>query len=790
MKNKLENRTETVYNITMADKTQDNQETNDHAAPLPGHVDREIPLDTKLLSEAVIELNISRKNVSIYPPGHIQITKSIDRAFELLQRLFEIRLEMTLGVAKDTLLVGQDYLDRQNPVYRDFALSLNQQEVASVTFIRGLDKEELVRFHRILTTKPDDIRGSGGIDKVMAASSIPHIRIQAMDYSRFHLTEEQEIFRPQQVGAGGGRSGEGRGGVSRMGVTRAGDKSGSGVWQDFVSNLVSGTIASPDQGGLSLADATHIDPAELARLLNERKLDPGAALVSYDRIISNHVRGAAEKKSLTEEQSSTLANMNTLLKDLHPDLRKQFLSVAFRHAETGHGAEEIVGGLAENLVIEMLEQASSEGREISPTLTGLINNLTRVQDSVQITPQFVRDARKAEGLLMPDILPEHMRNLFDREEYEKYVSTDYSEMLKRLSETSATVHDRIPVDEYEKTLEDDHLDFQIGRALLAFLEEEIEEEDYREFARKLVTIAPELFKTGNFALLLDMLDTLRRHARDKPVEGIRACADESIKIFSDPAFRTQAVVSFDGWARTKGKEAASLLLALGPEIIPELLDIYAIDTGPGGRRIVFNLLCNFGQATVKEAMKRLRDPRAYYVRNLVMLIRWTGNSTSVPTLKLLLNHQDQKVRMEVLTALLKFKDASGLPLLRTAIRSHDPDLSSQAISLAGQYRIAEVLDDILAMMKKVILFEDDYTINEEIIKALGDIGDPRVIPELEKIARATLRLYPARFAKLKISLFESLGRYPRESISGLLKIGEKTGVEKIRKACRKLMENR
>ena len=73
----------------------------------PQPAEREVPIDTGLLSDAVIELNISRKNVSIYPPGHIQITMSLDRAYEVLIKLFEIRQEMTLGVAKDTLFVGQ-----------------------------------------------------------------------------------------------------------------------------------------------------------------------------------------------------------------------------------------------------------------------------------------------------------------------------------------------------------------------------------------------------------------------------------------------------------------------------------------------------------------------------------------------------------------------------------------------------------------------------------------------------------------------------------------------------------
>src|SRR5208283_3123947 len=151
--------------------------------------------------------------------------KSIDRAYEILHKLFEIRAEMTLGVAKDTLLVGQDYLDQKNPVYRDFALSLNQQAIAAVTFIKGLDKEELTKFHGIISTRPENITAEGGISKVMEESGISHIRIESIDYRSFHVTEEQEIFK--SPGKGGPGTGEPT------------DKSRAGhsLWQDFVAHL-------------------------------------------------------------------------------------------------------------------------------------------------------------------------------------------------------------------------------------------------------------------------------------------------------------------------------------------------------------------------------------------------------------------------------------------------------------------------------------------------------------------------------------------------------------------------
>ena len=45
---------------------------------MPGEHEK-IPLDARLLSDAIIELNISRRNVSIYPRGHPSVEKSMKK---------------------------------------------------------------------------------------------------------------------------------------------------------------------------------------------------------------------------------------------------------------------------------------------------------------------------------------------------------------------------------------------------------------------------------------------------------------------------------------------------------------------------------------------------------------------------------------------------------------------------------------------------------------------------------------------------------------------------------------
>jgi HEAT repeat protein len=631
----------------------------------------------------------------------------------------------------------------------------------------------------------------------------------AIDYGSFHLTEEKEIFKAQP------KPGD-----------KAGDKPGAGVWQDFVSLLSSGSLATSGEG-VSLKDSSQIDPAELAKLLNERKLDSGAAVQTYDRIISSYVRSSAEKKQLTQEQSQTINNLNNLLKDLHPDIRKQFLSTAFKNVSenaASPGSEEVLGGLGDDMIIDMLRQASSEGREISPTLTGLLGKLASVRDKPGSAPAGGGSgkgtaasgsgaAAKGFGSVVgaafgtgtgssaqgkagagPEILPEHMAKLFDREKYEGYVEKEYDDILKSVSERAetmaATAKDRFPVEEYMKELEDQHLDFQIGRAVLAFMEENIDEEDYREFSRKLVAIVPDMLVSGHFPLLLDTLQTLRWHLSDKKSEGIRACAAEALKVFWEPAFIERSLQAFDTWSRTRGKDSQAFMLALGPILVPGLLEIYSYDTAPGGRRVLFDLLCTFGKDTVAEAVKRLGDPRGYYVRNLLMLIRRAGTPAVTAEVKPLLKHADPKVRLDALAVLLRFKDPAAVGILRQEINSKDPDVSSAAVLLAGQFRVTDVVEDILPPIKRTILFETDYGVNEEIIRVLGEIGDARAIHDLEKLAKAGWSLYRKSHSSMKITLFESLGRYPKESIAELIRIGERSDDDKIRMLCRKLGERK
>jgi len=765
---------------------------------LPGEGDTLV--DINRLSEAVIELNIARKNVSMYPPGHVQVEKSVARAYAILNELVSVWSRITIGVAKDTLLVGEEQLDSTNPVFTDFAVALNRREIAAVTFVPGLKQQEVAKFEQILSTAPEKIIAHGGIEKVFSKAKMANIIIQALDYSGFHLTEEEEITLSE----------------SRE------ESSDASMWQDFVSQLVSDTL-DPSGEGLSPEDSLHIPPAELAKFLNESKVDPETAAQSYESIVAQYIRRVTERKQLPEEQSATLAGLINVIQNLKPDLRKQFLSAAFQCLASDNLssiAEDLLQGFPDDMVIEMIRQANEEGREIPRALLNVVQRMSFTQEEDEYDDEaegVTEDGRPLEESPRPDASQEEMEKLFEVKTDKGKGDSEYDATLEALAKPVGPEEMRLaeafPIEEYMETLADGHIALQLGQALLAFMEADIDDEHYKALLEKLLVLLPDLLEHGAFSFLLEISDTLRRHGEEKspddldtlaerPVpaerakrhnqkgDGVRKMALDALRTFNDPDFVSKAVSAFDTWADEKGQEAADFLMALGPSSLPQVIDLYGEEESPRRSKVLFRLLVNFGEAAATEAQERLDDTRGHFVRNLLVLIEHVGTHEAVDHVRPLVKHDDREVRMEALAILLKHKDPGSVPLLREALLSKDKDISSRAVSLAGQYGGDDVAEDLASMVKTRPFLRSGYGLNEKIIHALGEIGNHHAVPVLEKLARSKWMLYPNTLLRMKVVLFESLERYPKGSLERLLGIGEKLDNPRIRRACMRIADSR
>jgi hypothetical protein len=727
-------------------------------------------LDKKLLADVIYELNICRKNFLIYPVGHVQTKQSIEKCHTLIHSLLELAPKITIGAAKEKLFVGNVLIEDKAHSVKDLALAFKEHEFARITFYQKISDDDLACFFRLMAKDPEEVEGLGGFDKALAANGTDTIKIKFIDYSKFHHTEEKEINRTEK---------------QKLQTEE------SSIWTEYISNLLTGSLSTSGQG-IPVKRTKGIHPSQLAIFLNENKIDPGVALETYRTTLSRRLQEADPTVTASSANANNFCEFDLLLQELNPTLKKQFLSTTYNQlnlAGEDEATENVLTDFSEQVVVDMLRQANEDGEEISPSLMNLVYKITSAHDGMD-HQEGEKDSNEIPNPidLLSDTAP--LQNIFARENFEEYVTTDYENTLSQLSgeiDTQiAEANESFPLEEYYKELEPSHLDAQITRIILAFMNNDIEPAEYENYSVKVVEIAYDLLGTGGFATLLKIFNALFQHYKFKSNPEIQSLAKKTLKKFREARFTSMAVVSFEKWAQFNDTAAYAFLKSMGSIIVPEMVVLYGKRERPEIQSLVLDLLKRFPEATGREAKKRFYDPRPSFVINMLTLIRKVGTEKDTPYIAKLLEHHDIDVRITALEALIEFGDPDGPDLIRSFLRSRSTDETSKVIQLIGTYKVADLVPDLTSKLSRWALFKSQCSRNEKIITALGKIGDSKAIPILEKLAKRRWVFWKKNLNRMKLALFESLHGYELSHISSLLKIGQMSQDNRIRQLCQKI----
>ena len=725
-------------------------------------------LDSGLLSRVISELNIARKNFVIYPLGHIQIAISTDKAYGLLATLMDSRAGLIIGIGKDRIFTDNNQLDFMNPVHREFSLALHSLNIAAVSFVNGLTKEEVFDFLKILARGIEDREGRSDIVMAMNEAGIEHIRIETIDYDLFHLTEETEIVHSESL--------------KKLKPID--------IWHEFIGNIFS----EPSLDKTRRDHLVRMKPSEFAAEINDRKIDPAIALQNYKKIFT--------ETSLQTTQHQLDMRLDTLLKNLQSEFRQQFLSITFD--AVSKGSDEFTEYFSNEIVIEMLLHANSQNKQLSPSLIILLEKLSHTQGSMPLNSGQM-------GIVNFDadssVAKEHLQKLLECESYEKYVDENYSTLLQRLSNASfqsgqpdrmlppktvesgahpPLITGRPTVSESNLDVFDaDFLDLRITHMSLALVDQDLAIADYAGFAEKLAMSVGHLIDIKAYDVVLLMIQTFQRHAQEKSA-AFRLVAEECFQKLTVSDIKTRLLQVLQDGSNDHAAVASDILAAFGKSAIPGIMDLYIADASPIGSRAAFELLKSLGMDSLEEAYLRLYDSRIEVLRKMLAFIRKIGSSDSITHIRPFVSHDDPIVRLDVLTALLHFQDPDAAAFLCRSLQSSDNRECLGAIQLSGYYRVGDVTKDLSGMLIKSPWRKVDYQKNVTIIKSLGKIGDPCVLPLLEKLSEKSLAIYPDDLRKMKIAVFESLSGYPRENLSQILIIGEQSDDYRIREICKAL----
>lgn len=696
-------------------------------------------LDPKLAANFLVQLNIARRNVAAYPREHPLIAASTGQAALLLERLLAGRSAFTLGVAKDVLLVGDHSLEKSHPVFRDLAKVLFDHGIAAVTFASGLEGRELQGFSELLNAGREAIRDRGGIEAAATAAGFRHLRISAVRYDLFRVSEGES-----PAGADAPRSAAAAG----------------GIWEHFVRGLLAGTL---DPAGTLAGAPEQFDPEVLAAIVNERQAGTGGAGgKSYDGAIVSFLR-QLDREQLTERYGSeTLDKLAALVGRLTPELRRQFLRSSFAAlADRGEVAEEVLARLPEEAILEALEEVNSRGATVPPAIAGLLQKLARHPLPPGRAVAAAPDAAEAG-------LTEKLRILFREEQGGEFVPERYQAALQTL-----IALDRIAVIEGEEagqlksTLLGHSVETQVANIIPELLPLARQPDQAAVLKRNLLDLCDYFLEMGDFAALTRIHErwSVAGEGEAGPRREMFAKIEEK---YAGPEF-TEAVL--DGlalWGKPRYEEIKALIRQVGAPFTAPLLERLAVESSLTLRRYHVDCLEQLGEAARPAVLARLGDGRWYFVRNLVVILRRLDDPAILRHLRRFMEHPHPRVRQEVLRTFLHFDDPEADRLLLRDLAGSDRELQLGAVQLAEFSRSPEVFARLLETLAHGGIADFEFELKRAVVRTLAAIGNSEALPALAALLHGKSLLHPLQHGRLKGEIIGTLGGYPAAAAAPLL----------------------
>jgi HEAT repeat protein len=161
-----------------------------------------------------------------------------------------------------------------------------------------------------------------------------------------------------------------------------------------------------------------------------------------------------------------------------------------------------------------------------------------------------------------------------------------------------------------------------------------------------------------------------------------------------------------------------------------------------------------------------------------------NDRTAIAEVRKLAQHRDLRVRLEAIKTLLTSDSSLPITLLNNAINDPDPKLAETAITLVGNYGIKEGVGPLVAILSRTDVFGTKKQLRIRAIKALGELGVPTALRQMDKFFKDSFLPWPA--VEEKRAAFESLAAYPAEISAPLIERGLNSRDPLVRAICRKL----
>jgi hypothetical protein len=238
----------------------------------------------KALTDTLIELSVAVQRRAMYPGGHPTLEAAERRLLGRLGPVLEEHKILTVGVARDQLVVDGTTTDAKHTLLRALAERLHGHRIAAFKVADGVTGTQLAEFLARLAREP----AGGGHEPLAgpgeATPAWTHLQVFRQSYERLELADGDGIEKAAPIGA---------------------------LWIELAR------VALQDDGSGNVGNVhAETDPSEIASAINARAQDP-----QYEQVVSGYLVEIASqiKNADAAELAALRSRVSQLVMGLTPD---------------------------------------------------------------------------------------------------------------------------------------------------------------------------------------------------------------------------------------------------------------------------------------------------------------------------------------------------------------------------------------------------------------------------------------------------------------------------------------
>ncbi|MBM4236014.1 MAG: hypothetical protein FJ152_06030 [Firmicutes bacterium] len=251
----------------------------------------------------ILGLNILRKNMGLYPNGHIAIDHYAENLSTIMQEMFSITPRITINAIPHNLIINGELIDSKNTYIQDFASFINRIGVASISLKKGLSRDDLVYFCKLSLMIPQNTfiaNNSEILDKINAISNL-EIREINLSSIRFSDIKETDIVK------------------TRAPLT---------IWQKLMLYSLSPSLIDT-QDEVLLKTIKIFDPGTFKRFIQTYDIPEDRLLQSYISIIKDHFQIASTQMDVLTGKQDFFRTMHANFTVFSSSLKEKILAATF-----------------------------------------------------------------------------------------------------------------------------------------------------------------------------------------------------------------------------------------------------------------------------------------------------------------------------------------------------------------------------------------------------------------------------------------------------------------------------